>query len=1046
MKGKFFATLLFLLAGFTLMAQTRITGVVSDDVGPLVGVSVIERGTNNGTITGDDGSFALTVRPGAVIVFSSIGYEDQVISIGNQTQFIVTMKEDSELLEETVVVGYGTQKKSDITGSVASVDTEQMMQRAPISIAQGLQGAAAGVVITQSSGDPTGGMSIRIRGVATMNGDTNPLWVVDGVQYGTSSNLSWLDPQDVENIEILKDASATAIYGSRGANGVILVTTKKGSAGKIRVDFKTNVGISTYADRLDMASLAEYLPVYRQSVAIDGRVPFEAFNGQYDSQLHEIDWQDVMTQTAVRQQYNLSISGGSESMRTNLSIGYMDNKGIVVNSWNKRMTLRLNTDFNVTKWLRAGLSMNFNTSKGNGGGNMINYARTMPTMDYVENGKLVNVPVVYDDGTYGHFWFDPNVEMSGGMYAQNPYAAQTYKTFGKDYDSDSGSLRNAAYIEVTFMKGLTFRSNLNYDFSGSNSWDYTPGIILTQYDYNQKKGQATDSFSTSGSASTNMGAENYLTFDREFGQHHLTAMVGQSASMTHGSWNNSGTKDLTFPFLRGFFSTNGADYDSGGGAPNISTRFASYFGRLNYVYGGRYMLTATVRRDGSSNFGKSRRWGTFPSFSLAWRISEEPFIKDLGIFDNLKLRLGWGETGNANVSPTASVPQLSTSGNNFDTFDQNGKYTQNVGISQNSEIDPGLHWETSVQKNVGLDLGVLNNSLTFSVDYYVRDTRDLILGKAIRPSAGFTSITTNFGSIMNSGWEFAAGYKKQLNSDWFISASVTGSTNKNKAVDIGSGTWVNGGDGANWDMRQVCFNGLPLGTYYGYRVDHIIQDQAEIDRLNAIAVEKYGPGSYYDKRETGPGDFLFKDLNGDGRIDTEDRDYLGDGFPALNFGINLTASYKNWDASLYGYGVLGQEVLSWAKCYLTTLRNENNGYFNLLRDAANHSWSETNRDAKYPRVSRLDMAWNTRVSDFYVEKADYFKLSNLTVGYTFTKKALNNALNSLRLSLTVQNLLTMSPYKMYGDPEISGGVTTTGYDGGRYPFPRTFMFGLQLGL
>ena len=1047
MKSKLLATLLFLLAGLTLMAQTRITGVVSDDVGPLLGVSVIERGTSNGTVTDVDGNFTLTVKPGAVIVFSSIGYEDQVIAIGDQTRFIVTMREDSELLEETVVIGYGTQKKSDITGSVASVDTEQMMQRAPVSIAQGLQGAAAGVVVTQGGGDPNSdGISIRIRGVATMQGDTNPLWVVDGVQYGTSSNLSWLDPQDVENIEILKDASATAIYGSRGANGVILVTTRKGAAGKVRVDFKSTLGLSTYASRLDMASLEEYLPVYRQSVAIDGRLPFEAFNGQYDKQLNEIDWQDVMTQTAVRQQYNLSISGGSDSMRTNLSIGYMDNKGIVVNSWNKRITMRLNTDFNITKWLRAGLSMNFNTSKGNGGGNMVNYARTMPTMDYVENGRLVNVPVVYDDGTYGHFWFNSGIEMSAGMYAYNPYERQTYRKFGKDWDSDSGSLRNAAYVEVTLMKGLTFRSNLNYDFSGSNSWYYNPAVIQTQYDNTQMKGVAVDEFGTNGSASTNMGAENYITYDNEFGAHHITAMVGQSASMTHGSWNNSSTKDLTFPFLRGFFSTNKSDYDAGGGAPNVSTRFASYFGRLNYVYGGRYMLTATVRRDGSSNFGKTNRWGTFPSFSLAWRISEEPFVKDLGIFDNLKLRAGWGQTGNANVSATASVPQLSTSGNNFDTFDQNNVYTQNVGIAQNREIDTGLHWETSIQKNIGLDLGILRNSLTFSLDYYIRDTRDLILNKAIRPSAGFDSITTNFGSIMNSGFEFAAGYKKQLNSDWFFSASVTGSTNKNKAVDIGTGTVVNGADGANWDMRQVCFNGLPLGTYYGYRVDHIIKDQSEIDRLNAIAVEKYGPGSYYDQQATSVGDFLFKDLNGDGRITTEDRDYIGNGFPALNFGLNLSASYKNWDASLYGYGVLGQEVLSWAKCYLTTLRNENNGYFNLLRDAANNSWSESNPNAKYPRISRLDNAKNTRVSDFYVEKADYFKLSNITVGYTFDKKTLNNVLSTLRLSLSVQNLFTVSPYTMYGDPEISGGVTTSGYDGGRYPFPRTFMFSLQLGL
>lgn len=1044
MKGKFFATLLFMFISISLMAQTKVTGVVKDNVGLLVGVSVIEQGTTNGTVTNSDGTFALTVKPNATLVFSSIGYKDQLVPVVSKTHFEIVMEVDAELLDETVVIGYGTQKKSDITGSVASVDTEQMTRRAPLDVVQGLQGAAAGVVITQSSGDPDGGFNIRIRGVATMNGNTDPLWVVDGIQYGNNSSLSWLDPQDVESIEVLKDASSTAIYGARGANGVIMVTTKKGRAGKVRVDVKADFGISTYSTKLQMASLDEWLDAYRMSTDIDGKIPFPAYNGQYDSQLNEINWQDVMSQTSFRQKYNLSISGGSDNVVSNFSLGYTDNKGIIVNTWHKRLNMRLNTDFKITKWLRAGFNVSFSTGKGSGGGNMIGYARAIPTMDYVDEktGKLVNVPVVYDDGTFGHYTFQDNVSFSAGKYQSNPYADKMYKSFGKDWDNDNGSIRNAFYAEVQIVKGLTFRTNLNYDFSARTSWDYTPSYVATQYDYIQLNGEEkADEFSTSGYANTNMGAENYLTYDGTFGAHHITAMIGQSASMSHGVWNNSSTKDLSFPFLRGFFSTNSSDYNNGDGAPNISTRFSSYFARLNYSLLDRYILTATIRRDGSSNFGATNRWGTFPSFSFAWKISDEPWIKQLNFFDMFKLRAGWGQTGNANVDATASVPQLSANVT-YDFFNTNGDYNQQIGLAQTSEIDKGLKWETSVQTNVGLDLGIFKNSLTLSMDYYIRDTRDLILYKAIRPSAGFDGITTNFGSIRNSGFEIALGYKKQFTPDWFFSASLTGSTNKNEAVDIGTGTTVSGAEGSAWENRQVCYNGLPLGTYQGYVVDYIFQDQNEIDALNAAAAKEYGAGTYWDKATTAPGDFKYKDLNGDGRITTDDKTYLGDGFAKFNYGLNLYVTYKNFDASVYMYGALGQQILSWAKCYLTAINNENEGYFNLLSDVVHNSWTpERGANAKYPRLSRDDLSYNKRVSDFYVENGDYLKISNVQVGYNFKFKGIRTA----RVYLAINNLATISPYNKYGDPEVSSGVTTTGYDGGRYPFPRTYMFGVQFG-
>ena len=1046
MKSKLLTMILLLSMSVSLFGQVRISGVVTDTAGPVVGASVIEKSTaSNGTITAEDGSFSLSVRQGATIVISSIGYKDQEIAIGNQTRFNVFLEEDSELLEETVVIGYGTQKKSDVTGSVASVDSEMMNKRSPVNLAQGLQGAAAGVVITQSSGDPTGGANIRIRGVATMNGDTNPLWVVDGVQYGTSSNLTWLDPMDVEHIEILKDASATAIYGARGANGVIMVTTRKGQAGQARINFRGDFGVSTNAGKLQVANLQDWLKAYRQSIETDGKSGFTAWTGPYDNQLNEIDWQDVMSQTGFRQQYNLSVSGGSEAARVNWSVGYLDNTGVIVNTWQKRFNMRLNADFTLKKWLKSGVAMNFHTSKGNGGGNMMSIARTTPTMDYVDaNGKLVNVKVIEDDGSFGHFTWENESRIGPGIYATNPLASQTYRQFGEDYNSYSGTTRMSAYAEITFFKGFTFRTNLNYDFQGSNSWSYTPVHIFTQEDFSANNAQ--DSFSTSGSASVSIGAENYFTYDRTWGKSHFTAMVGQSASNYVGSSNSSATRDLTFPFLRGFFSTNPNGYDEGDGGPYIATKFASYFARLNYVFGGKYMLTATIRRDGSSNFGKKNRWGTFPSFSAAWNIGEEPFIKVIAWWDVFKIRAGWGTTGNANVSSTASVPQLSSSGVSFDTFDSVHNYTQHIGFAQTKEIDQGLKWETSVQTNVGLDLAFLKNSITASVDYYIRDTKDLILSKTIRPSAGYQSITTNFGSIRNTGWEFALGYKKQFNRDWFFSANATASTNKNEAIDIGAGTTISGDKGSAWEDRQVCYNGLALGTYQGYAVDYIFRDQAEVDALNAKAVEKYGPGSYWDKATTGPGDFKYKDLNGDGHITADDKYYMGNGFADLVYGLTLNANYRNWDASMYMYGALGQKILSWSKCYLTAISSNTEGYFNFLSEVVNDSWTKSNPNAKYPRISQDDLSYNKRVSDYFVEDGSYLKISTIQIGYTFPQKVLGKVFRSARAYATVQNLLTISPYTKYGDPEVSPGVTTTGYDSGRYPFPRTFMFGFQLGL
>lgn len=998
---------------------------------PVIGASIVQQGTTNGVTSDAEGKFSLKVPIGSMLKISYIGYVTREVKATANMK--ITLREDTELLDEVVVVGYGTIKKSDVTGSVVSVDAGDMMKRNPLTLGAGLQGAAAGVSVVRNSGDPEGGVTIRIRGVATVNNSADPLYVVDGVQVGTSAEF--VNPNDVESIEILKDASATAIYGSQGANGVIMITTKKGAKGRAQLSFSANFGVQSLSDKLDMANASQFVHGVRRAAKSDG---ISMSNGawiNYDKELNSIDWQDEMSQTALQQNYNLSLSGGSDNMQAMVSVGYLNNDGIIIESNFKRITARANVNYNIKKFIRAGVNLAYVHTEKYGGGNLQNYATIIPTMDDVdENGKLINVPVQWPDGSWGHFKKEGNGDTNKGQ--DNPVAgART---------ADSRNYFNrmvaSAYMDIDLVKGLSFKTigSVNYHsgaYHGYTAW----------HDRTYGSADRPDSFNTSQWQGLGLNLEAFFTYNLKFAKHHnLTLMAGYSISRFKPMDVNASASDFPAESIRRIDLTNNTATISAGGGLGRESRGESFFGRLTYSLYDRYLLTATVRRDGSSNFGAGNRYGTFPSASLAWRASEEEFIKNLNLFSNLKLRLGWGQTGNAGNSTNLSMEQLSSSRLAY-YFYTNGASEVAPGLAQTREIDTNLKWETNEQTNIGMDLGFFGNELNFSFDYFIRDAKDLLLYRNIRPSTGYTSIYTNAGHIRNTGFEFAVSYQKQYN-DWGYAIKLNGATLKNKAIEVGDDIYSSSGvaDGDYWGNYSLTQNGHPVASFYGWRVEGIFQNQGEIDALDA-KLKADENGGHYQSASTRPGDYKYKDLDGNGYIDDNDREVLGHGYPKLNYGLNLSGNYKNWDFNVYLYGVMGQDILSYAYKNLTNMYIADGGYRNVLADCISNAWTDENHSNKYPRLTKTDANHNGQVSDAYLKKGDFLKIQNIQIGYMFPGNWLKPLrIESARAFVGVENLFTISGYEA-GDPEIgNSNVLQTGFDGGRYPFPRTFSFGLNV--
>ena len=1075
---------LFLLCLFPMgaLAQNVVKGTVNDEAGePIIGATVKVQGTQQGSITDFDGKFSVQAASNATLEISYVGYVSQKVKVAGKSDITVVLKEDAQMLNDVVVIGYGTMKKSDISGSVATINKEQMERKVPVNIAQALQGAAAGVMVTNQDGAPGTASAIRIRGIGTINGDANPLYVVDGVQVGT--NADFVNPADIESIEVLKDASATAIYGSAGANGVIMITTKHGQKGKMNINITADIGIQTLPYKLKTLKGDAYAASIRQSKANDGAtLSNQIWSEAYDGKRNLIDWQDQMYRTGLKQQYGISASGGNDKTQYNFSIGYLDNKGIIVNTKYNRLTARAGVKSKVNDYIEFGGDINYSysTIQGNNAGlgnnqnlsSQRDIAQMAPSLDYIDEttGEHIKVNVVNPDGTYGASKA-PTPDGWEGMTAgaQNPYATQM--EIGRETRNSRVSIN--PYIDITFLNLKNHKLNIhsiaswteshsdNDEFSGKYERYNMIGGKMTKVNY-EGRDKEYYNFGLGQSKGISKSIETYLTYNWNTDFHNLTAMVGNTVSDYEGAWVSASAHTFLSPDNRLISLTDDKTSINGNGGFNAKVRTISYYGRLVYSLFDRYILTGTVRRDGSSNFSSRNRWGTFPSVAGAWRISEEKFMKDVKWIDNLKLRVGWGQTGNAGGVAGKSVIALSTANTTHQWYKEGagggttGSFNRVIGFYP-PLVDYNLKWETNEQLNFGLDLGFLNNDLTITLDYFTRKTKDLLIYRQIRKSSGYSDMYTNFGQINNYGFEFSVNYNKRLNKDWGINVAFNGSTLKNEIKKMGvdytstcsgsNGTYSaeDSGDGSNmgaisgtgyqWNNHSICREGEAVGSYYGWRVAGVITDDAMLAKAKAQG------------QNAAMGDYLFEDIDGSGTLDDGDRVILGNGLPSFNFGLNLSATYKNWDFSLYTYGALGMKILSYSKMRMSIMNPSDDSWTPaLLEESYNDMWSPTNPDGSLARLTRLDNNKNARISDAWVVNGDYFKISNIQVGYNIPKPLLHTiGINAARVYFAVQNLATISGYTKYGDPEVGqGSVIYTGLDTGRYATPRTFQFGLNV--
>ncbi|WP_373846920.1 SusC/RagA family TonB-linked outer membrane protein, partial [Bacteroides heparinolyticus] len=746
-------SLLLIIPVWVYAQNVTVKGTVKDSNGEsMPGVNVLQAGTTNGIITDVEGNYQLNVPSNAKLIFSFIGYVTQTVPVAGKTTLNIVMKEDAQALEEVVVVGYGTMKKSDIAGSVASVDRESMMRKAPTNIAQGLQGAAPGVMVTMQDGAPDANAAVRIRGVATINGKADPLYVVDGIQVGTNANF--VNPSDIESIEVLKDASATAIYGSAGANGVIMITTKHGTKGHSSVTITADFGLQTLPNKLDVCSVDQYASNIRTARANDGVGLWnEVWSEKYDGKRKFTDWQDVMTRSSWKQNYNISTSGGSDKTQYNASVGFLRNDGVVINTQYQRITARANVKSQINKYLEFGADVSYVHTDSHGSNNSIgnfgnlsslrDFAFMCPSMDFVTRGDATydGVPagtyispnVVNPDGTFG--------EVLGGKDTNDGFWGTIIgNIYAKQMELQGRNRNNralaSAYLTITPLKGLSWKTLVSYSYYSGSSNNFSGGIKRFNY-YN---GQAIDvtkgtnayvnpsndndySFSIGNNDGQTLSIQNTLTYGWKNDIHDLTLMLGNEVSRYYGQWTSAGSRGFWSKDNRDVGLTTKPETLSGSGALNLESRGISYFGRASYSLLNRYILTATIRRDGSSNFGAGNRWGTFPSAALAWRISEEGFMKNQDVVSNLKLRLGWGQTGNSGGATDLSVVGLTTQNVKYSFYNSGqgmGKYngmTFDTGYYAKL-VDTNLKWETNEQMNIGLDASFLQGDLNLTMDYF----------------------------------------------------------------------------------------------------------------------------------------------------------------------------------------------------------------------------------------------------------------------------------------------------------------------------------------
>lgn len=1000
--------------------RKTVTGKVLDENGdPVIGANIVEKGTTNGTVTNIDGDFTLTVENNAVIQISYIGYLVQEVNSTGRNSVNIVLQEDSKTLDEIVVVGYGTMRKRDLTGSVSSIKSEDI-QRSPVtSLDQAIQGKAAGVQVSQASSAPGGRVLIRVRGGNSLSSSNEPLYVVDGFPVsaggsaggnGTAQNpLATLNTADIASIEILKDASATAIYGARGANGVVLITTKRGDIGRPRVTLDAYHGVQTVAKKLDMMNAREYATLVNEARANDGQSPvFPNPNNPYYfpdiSALGEgVDYQDEVFTSAPTQNYNLSVVGGNDGIRYSVGGGYFGQDGIIKNSNFNRASFRSNLDIKIVPSLTVSTNItashswaNGMPSEGDGGGGtggVVHGAVVMPA----------SVPIYDADGNYTMTNPTP-----GGTPSNNPVATVNHYKDNQEIDRFLGSVD--ANWEI--MKDLTLKITFGADLSTANRAFYWP---KQTHRGNSKNGEANQRYRKDVSYLN----ENILTYNKVLGDHSFNVVGGYTWQIFHYKhFEASSTGYSTDLYLANNLGA-GTTYGQPG-SNRSQNQLASYLGRLNYIYKDRYLFTLTARADGSSKFGANNKWSFFPSFAVAWRASEEAFLREVDWLSNLKVRASYGKTGNQNIDNYKSLAMLGTM-----NYALGGML--NSGVGPNNIPNPDLKWETTASTDVGLDIGLFNNRLSLVVDYYYKNTTDLLWNISTPSSVGFGSIFKNIGSLENKGLEITLG-ADVFTGEFKWNTQMNWSRNRNKVLEIPGYTpstqgTLSGHLKVNGSWLEP---GLPVGVWNLLKYDGVFQDQAQLEA---------GPRSSANDKL---GDARFVDKNGDGKINyTDDRMIVGDPNPDFIYGWTNNFSFKGFDFSVYLQGSYGNDIINIQRAET----NISGPWGNQRREILNR-WTPTNTNTNVPRA-RVTVDPLLLQSDWLIEDGSYMRVKTMTLGYTFGNVRF---MNSLRLYVTGQNLFTITNYSGF-DPEVNSQGNSNlqlGVDYNAYPSAKAVLFGVNI--
>lgn len=1026
------AALLFPMA---VSAQTdKIQGtIVSETDGqPLIGVVVRVKGTASGTVTDIDGHYQLKVNPKDVVEFSCIGYKT-VTQKGKTGTFDFKMEEDTNMLDEVVAIGYGSMKKSDLTGSVAVVKAEDLKKTPAASVDQAIQGRVAGVTVNANSGQPGAGAVVRIRGIGTVN-DSAPIYVVDG---NITSDISFLSPNDIESTEVLKDASSTAIYGARGANGVILITTKSGEKGHGKVSFDMYYGWQNRWKKLDLMNKDEFVQTYLKLAAPKSERNYyekkgfnewlqkyklgndayyavaktKTYQDGFDYSAVNTDWQDeVFNSNAPIQNYHVSFDGGSDKSNYSFSASYFDQEGTIIGSSYNRLTLRANTSFQVKKWLKIGENLSFVTSQARNamnqnaspGASVISAALAMAPWD---------VPY-YPAGTYNR----KHEDMSGKVGVPSNFKNVT-NPFSMVYYSHPHNVVNRwfgnMYLEFTPIKGLNYRTNFSYDQVNEKNRTFTDAHTVNSYDDSKGK-----NFLTRGLVQyTTFTWENIINYQFDLGKiHHFNAMVGQTTEeYNYYSIGGSGSSILN-PSEKNWYLSQTTDDNTNPIADGVArTRRLSFLARLNYNLMDRYLITINFRADGSNKFPENT-WGYFPSTAFAWKVSEEPFMKRFKKLDYLKLRLGWGQIGNDKINNDAFNQTIFTSQNVFVGYPFGVNQTVGTGATILTYVNQGGKWERTETWNAGVDAAWRNGLLSANVDFFVRNTKDMLLSvKGPAWSGNRFDAQSNVGTVRNVGVEISLGHSNHIGK---VNYSVNGNVSfiKNKLTSLNGGQIVYGD-------RVISDEGLPLFEFWGYKYLGVYKSKEEAD----AALPGYARDG--EVNPYGAGDAIYADLDGDGKIsETGDRTKLGNNFPKVTYGLNLSADWKGLDLQLFFQGVAGNKIYNAVR-----ERTESNGLTSQLSTKMCDVWTEDNPDGTIPNPKGANNMLN---SSRFLESGSYFRLKNIQLGYTLPKKLLNGwGISNLRVYAQASNLFTITNYSGY-DPEVGSGV-----DYGNYPQSRTYMFG-----